>query len=69
MERAQKKKGGGGGGPSSESDIKDLSNEIPAVQDILDKIGSAIKRKVEPPKPGDGGCCLDLMRDVERNGS
>jgi len=62
-ERGQKKKGGGGD-PAKDLELNDLSGEVPAVQDILDKLGSVVKRKVEPPKKTEtGGCCQDLLND------
>jgi len=67
MERAQKKKGGGGD-PAKDLELNDVSAEVPAVQDILDKLGEVIKKKIEPPKsPSPGGCCRELLDDVEKN--
>ncbi len=64
VERSQKRKGGDGG-HKDELELKDLSGEIPAIQDVLDKIGEVVKKKVEPPPKSDEdeGCCGNLVRD------
>ena len=63
VERGQRKKPGGGDA-GKDLELNDLSGEIPAVQDVLDKLGQVIKKKVEPPKKSEeGGCCGELLRD------
>lgn len=65
MDQSQKKKTSQGPLAKDEKlNLKDLSDQIPPVSDIIKNIENAAKQEVEKPKQKPkGNCCLDLLRD------